>query len=121
MTFATAAWGQDPVGTIEGQVFDPSGAVIPGATVRVTQKSTGVGHSQVTGNAGTFSFQFLAVGVYDLGVDAKGFAAYQQKAISLSINERVRMSRRWRWRARRGGWKRMLLLWIQVPTFSAKW
>ncbi len=46
MSVATGARGQDPTGTVEGQVFDPSGAVIPGATVRVTQTATGVGDSR---------------------------------------------------------------------------
>ena len=92
MTVAVGAWGQDPVGTIEGQVFDPSGAVVPGATVRVTQTSTGLGHTQVTEDSGTFSFPFLAVGNYELVVTAKGFAEYNRGPLNLSINERLRMN-----------------------------
>ncbi len=92
MTVSTGAWGQDPTGTIEGQVFDPSGSVIPCATVRVAQTATGVGHSQVTGDSGTFSFPFLAVGTYEVGVEAKGFAGHQRGPLNLSINERIRIN-----------------------------
>ena len=88
-----AAWlnAQDPTGTIEGQVFDKSGAVIPGASVRVTQVSTGVSHAQVTDASGTFSFPFLPIGSYEVAVEAKGFSAYRRGPITLSINERARV------------------------------
>lgn len=92
MTVAAPAWAQDPTGTIEGQVFDPSGAVIPGATVRVTQTATSLRHSQVTGDSGTFSFPFLAVGTYEVAVESKNFASYRRGPISLSINERTRIN-----------------------------
>ena len=92
MAVTVAAWGQNPTGTIEGQVFDPSGAVVPGASVRVTQISTGVSHVQTTEGSGTFSFPFLAVGNYQLVVRAKGFADYRRSPLNLSINDRLRLN-----------------------------
>ena len=91
MAVATGAWAQDPTGTIEGHIFDPSGAVIPKATVKVTQVSTGVSHSQITGDTGTFAFPFLPVGTYELTAEAKGFALYKRGPLQLSINERLRL------------------------------
>ncbi len=89
---AVRLFGQDPTGTIEGQVFDKSSAVIPGASVRVVKVSTGVGHSQVTGDSGEFTFAFLPIGTYEMTVEAKGFTAYHRNPITLSINERIRIN-----------------------------
>jgi outer membrane receptor protein involved in Fe transport len=91
MTVAVGAWAQDPTGTIEGHIYDPSGAVIPRATVKITQVSTGVSHAQITGDTGTFAFPFLPVGAYELTAEAKGFALYKRGPLQLSINERLRI------------------------------
>lgn len=72
-------------------MLDKSGAVIASATVRVTHISTGVSHTQVTGDTGTFSFPFLPVGTYAIHVEAPGFAAFHRNPVSLSINDRVRV------------------------------
>jgi len=92
LTLAAGLRAQDPTGTIEGQVSDKSGAVIPGAAVRVTQLATGLGHSQTTDASGTFAFPFLPVGVYGIDVEAAGFAPYHRSPIPLSINERARVN-----------------------------
>ena len=39
---AAGAWAQEPVGTISGTVHDQSGAVVPGASVTVRNKATGI-------------------------------------------------------------------------------
>lgn len=89
---AAGLFAQDPTGTIEGQVSDKSGAVIPGATARVTQVATGVSHTQVTDGSGTYSFPFLPVGVYGITVEATGFTRFHRNPIPLSINDRVRVN-----------------------------
>jgi hypothetical protein len=48
-------------GTLEGTVTDPSGAVIPGATVTATHAATGVDHRRSTTAAGLFVFNALVV------------------------------------------------------------
>ncbi|HET7346754.1 MAG TPA: carboxypeptidase-like regulatory domain-containing protein, partial [Acidobacteriaceae bacterium] len=40
-----AAWAQNAQGTIVGHVTDPSGAIVPGATVTVLDLSTGLAHT----------------------------------------------------------------------------
>jgi hypothetical protein len=96
---AAALNAQDPTGTIEDQVFDKSGAVMPDASVRVTQVDTGVSHTQLTDASGNFSVPFLPIGPYEMTVEAKGFAADRRGPITLSINERARINAR----HRRGG------------------
>src|SRR3954471_7630941 len=60
-------------GEIKGTVEDGSGAVLPGTTVSVLHKATGVGRSTVSGSNGDFSFPDLPTGVYTVTVTKPGF------------------------------------------------
>jgi hypothetical protein len=59
--------------TIQGTVTDPSGAVIPGAQVMVTNKGTGAVIKQQTTKSGFYSISPLDAGSYSLSVSAPGF------------------------------------------------
>src|SRR5215469_14553475 len=72
--FAALADAQTFRGAINGTVTDPSGAFVPGATVKATEKSTGVVHTTVTTNDGQFAFQDIPLGAYSVGVIASGFS-----------------------------------------------
>ena len=50
--------------TITGTVTDSTGAVLPGATVVVTNQDTNVDHELVTNDAGLFTAPYLAAGTY---------------------------------------------------------
>src|ERR1700692_1329682 len=58
---------------IVGQVSDASGAAVPGATVTVTNKETGLRRSASTDNSGRFNFPLLKPGAYSVKVEATGF------------------------------------------------
>lgn len=62
--------------SITGTVMDPSGAVVPGAEVTVTQTATGVKRATATNSAGQFSASSLAPGKYSLSVAASGFRTH---------------------------------------------
>jgi hypothetical protein len=67
-------WGQAAtVGTIIGTVADQSGAVIVGAEVKVTDRSTGSYQVQPTSQVGRFTFSDVRPGSYDVEVTMKGF------------------------------------------------
>lgn len=70
-------------GTIEGTVTDPSGAVVPGASVTATLDVTGEITRQKTTTAGFYSMPQLKPGVYTLTVTAAGFESYMQKNLAL--------------------------------------
>ena len=72
-----AAYAQAPTGSISGKVTDPTGAVIPGATVIITQESTGFRTELTTSGAGSFNITALIPGVYKLRVEADGFKGYE--------------------------------------------
>jgi|HubBroStandDraft_1064217.scaffolds.fasta_scaffold12112_3 hypothetical protein len=64
---------QAPTGVISGTVTDQSGAVIPSATVIVTEKETGTVRSLTTNNAGLYSAPALVAGDYEVRAEAPGF------------------------------------------------
>jgi hypothetical protein len=75
------------VGAIVGTVTDPSGAVMPGATVTVTNEATQVSQSTVTGSAGTYTIPHLLVGTYTVSVDAKGFQKGNASGITVDVSQ----------------------------------
>jgi hypothetical protein len=71
------ATGQTASGTLRGQVSDPSGAVIPGATVSATP-ATGQAKTAQTDGQGKYELSGLVPGKYAVTAGAKGFTAFQQ-------------------------------------------
>ena len=60
-----SAWAQTvAVAQISGTVKDPSGAVLPGVEIKVTQTETGVNRTTITAEAGSYTLPNLAVGPY---------------------------------------------------------
>jgi len=58
---------------LEGQVKDPSGAVVPGAMVQMTNTATQVSEKLTTDAGGSYRFNSLAPGDYEVKVTASGF------------------------------------------------
>ena len=63
-------------GTINGSVVDPSGGLVPNATVKATEIATGIDHTTTTTSDGLFAFQDIPLGFYKVTVTATGFPAY---------------------------------------------
>src|SRR6185437_11917912 len=59
--------------SITGTVTDPQGAVLAGASVRVTNQNTGAIRDSTTGADGVYSFPSLPGGTYSITVSAHGF------------------------------------------------
>ena len=71
---------------IGGEVADPNGASVPGATVRATQTDTNFVRTATTGADGAYVLPNLPVGPYRLEVQANGFKTYTQRGIVLQVN-----------------------------------
>src|ERR1700722_8298464 len=76
-------------GSISGTVKDPSGAVVPKATVTAVNTDTGVKQVVKTNDAGTYSFPTLPVGRYEIDVTAEGFKPYRRASITLDVNSAI--------------------------------
>ena len=67
--FAATAFGQTTTGTISGTITDPSGAVVAGATITVTNPATGAERSVTSNEQGAFDVPALQPGKYTITVD----------------------------------------------------
>src|SRR5271157_3411188 len=77
-----AAAAQTVTGTLRGRITDPSGAVIPQATV-LASTADGRSITVVTNNQGIYEFKGLAPGSYTVTAVAKGFAADQEEGVKV--------------------------------------
>ncbi len=74
-------------GTIRGEVRDPSGGVIPGATVTLKSERTGESRTQISSDAGGYDFPHLLVSTYTLTVELSGFKKYVRPGIAVRANQ----------------------------------
>ncbi len=74
-------------GTLRGTVLDPQGAVVAGATVTVTNPSTGITKTVKTGGDGAYRVPALPPGTYQITIDAQGFSREVSKRIEVTVGQ----------------------------------
>src|SRR5436309_309944 len=85
LVLAPSASAQKTSGTITGTVTDPSGAVVPSATVSVVSERTGAARETVTNEQGSFSFPELQAGTYSITVNKAGFKKLALRGVELHV------------------------------------
>jgi hypothetical protein len=80
---------QEYRGTILGRVVDQQGAVLPGATVVVTNENTNVSEQTVSEADGAYAVPFLIPGKYRVEVELPGFKRFVQSGIVVAIGQRA--------------------------------
>jgi len=84
-TLSGIVWAQTAsTGTVLGLVTDPTGAVVPGATVELEDAATKAVRSATTNAAGRYVFVALPPGTYSIRAAARGF---QQAAVPSVVVE----------------------------------
>src|SRR5437016_372639 len=73
--------------TLQGTVTDKSGAVVPGADVRINSADTGLTRSTTTGSMGTYRFDLLPAGTYEVRISSKGFATAVFQNVGLAVSQ----------------------------------
>jgi hypothetical protein len=87
---AVAVKAQQPAtSTLSGRIIDQQGAVIVGAQIAATQKSTGIHREAKTNDEGLFVLPNLQPGEYRVKVEASGFAIREFPAILLQVGQNV--------------------------------
>jgi hypothetical protein len=82
--FLTASAFAQYGASLEGTVTDKSGAVVAGASVTVTEQTTGVTHSAVTAASGFYRVTGLAPGKYKIDVEATSFKKSSKSDVDVS-------------------------------------
>lgn len=83
---AGKAPAQAVYGSINGTIFDNTGAVIPGAKVTATNQGQGVSFNATTNASGYYEFTHLIPGTYSVKVEAQGFQTFLQKDIGVQAD-----------------------------------
>ncbi len=90
--FAALATAQGTGGRILGKITDPSGAVIPGATVTLTNEATGVVSSSNADKDGSYGFPEVVVGNYTIAFVATGFKENVLHHVTLVLNQVINLN-----------------------------
>ena len=83
------AYAQVDQGSIAITVVDPTGSVVPNASVKVNDQETGFTLEGTTTQQGEFVFSPLKIGTYSVTVTAPGFSTLTQTGLNLHVNERL--------------------------------
>ncbi|HMY70665.1 MAG TPA: TonB-dependent receptor, partial [Blastocatellia bacterium] len=90
LTIYATAFAQDATGRIAGTVTDPTGAVIVGAKVTVTNVATRIARETVTASDGSYQVPSLPLGAYRVTVEHQGFKRLVSSEQTLQINQVLR-------------------------------
>jgi hypothetical protein len=99
LTLIVSAWllmprplaAQVLYGSVVGVVEDTSGARVPGATVRATNKATGQSYETKSDESGRYSIADMLPGEYDVNTTGSGFKSQVRTEVSVSANTVSRM------------------------------
>jgi len=87
--FAGESSAQVAGGTVSGRVTDPSGAILPGASVSITNVATSIVTSSSTNTDGFYSVANLLPGTYRIVVALAGFSEEIASGITVSVGSQV--------------------------------
>src|ERR671924_1133668 len=91
--FVSFAFGQTVQGVITGTVTDPTGAVVPNATVTITNVGTNISQSTTTGSDGSYRFPLVPPGTYTVEIKAANFATVRISGIVVEASQTVPLNR----------------------------
>jgi len=83
------AYGQTETGTIYGSVADPTGSVVPSATIRLIDVDRGTKIEVATGNTGFYTFASVRPGHYQIEVEKTGFKLVRLTAITVNVQDNL--------------------------------
>ncbi|MGO9239507.1 MAG: carboxypeptidase regulatory-like domain-containing protein [Bryobacteraceae bacterium] len=89
LVLATSLSAQTSNAIVSGRVSDPSGAVIPGATVSIQNKNTNVVQSTISNSDGLYSLTGLIPGTYSLAANVNGFKRFEYPNILLQVGDHI--------------------------------
>src|SRR6266481_8711794 len=77
--------------TVVGTITDPSGGSVAGVTITITSASTGAVKTFTTNESGQYVAADLAIGHYSIKAVAAGFKVVEQKDVTLTVGDRLRI------------------------------
>jgi outer membrane receptor protein involved in Fe transport len=84
---APAAFAQGASGQLSGNVVDANGAVVSGATIKLTSLATAQQRETTTNDSGDFAFTLLPAGDYKLEISASGFRTVVVEQVRINVTQ----------------------------------
>lgn len=88
--FSIFAFAQSNTGSITGVITDQNGAVVPNATVKVTNQATNESRTVQTDGEGRYEVPSLSTGTYTVEAAGQGFQPTSVKDLRLAVGEKAR-------------------------------
>src|SRR5215510_5421561 len=85
LTISLTVYGQSTT-SLRGVITDPTGAIIPGAVVSLTNTATGFKRQALTGEDGVYQFLQAPPGAYQVIVEKAGFSTATRDNVQLQVN-----------------------------------
>lgn len=89
--FAVPLFAAEATAILTGTVKDSNGAVVPTATITLTNTSTNVNRTITSSADGSYIFNLVPVGTYQVTVEHSGFRKYVQSGIILQVNQNAKL------------------------------
>ena len=87
LLLAGALHAQTSTATLQGTVHDPTGAILPGAAVRIANEATGTRTDSAANSTGHYLVPYLLPGTYTVTVEHPGFQRFRQTGIKLDVQQ----------------------------------
>ena len=88
---AFSLYAQDPTGSVVGRVTDPSGGIVPGVKVQVTNLDTNRKSETATNSAGDYTIAYLTPGHYSMQAENAGFRTYRRPDFTIEVDQELRI------------------------------
>lgn len=92
LVVAGVCQAQESRGTILGRVTDAQGAVIPNASVQVTNKAMGTKQALTTNDVGMYQASYLIPGEYEITIEVQGFKKFVREGILVRVADRIEVN-----------------------------
>jgi hypothetical protein len=91
VVFCQVVFAQESTARLLGTITDPTGAVIPHASVAVRNASTGIERRTIATESGEYSIPGLSIGQYVVTAEAPGFKTSTIAGLTLQVNQEARV------------------------------
>src|SRR5262247_3652489 len=87
LLLAGQAYGQGTTSRVTGTVVDTTGAVVPDATVKLTNEANSISFTTQSSSSGAYAFDLIPAGVYSVSVEKTGFKKFVSTGNVVQINQ----------------------------------
>jgi hypothetical protein len=88
----SSALAQTDAGSLTGAITDPSKASVPNASVTLTSHSTGAVRKTSSSADGSYQFNLLSPGTYDIAVEAGGFRSFAGSNVQIQVAQEATLN-----------------------------